>query len=250
MNLVGNPRGGANDLARHLLNTHDNETVRVIEVSGFVSRSLSGALNEAYALSRGTRCQQFLFSLSLNPPAYADVSDDEFKDAADSAGKNLGLSDQPRSIVIHEKLGHDGTLRRHAHAVWSRIDTDNMKAIHLSYHKRRLQDVSRELFRKHGWEIPKGHENPIYRNPRNFTLQEWQQAKRAKKDPKALKGLFQECWAQSDSNSSFAAALREHGLVLARGDKRGHVAVDYQGEVYPVSRWTDQKAKDVRARLG
>ena len=31
-----------------------------------------------------------------------------------------------------------------------------MRAINISHYKLRLRDVSRELFREHGWEMPKG----------------------------------------------------------------------------------------------
>jgi hypothetical protein len=51
-----------------LLKTEDNEHVEVHDIRGFMSDNLQGAFHEAYAASRGTRCQQFLFSLSLNPP--------------------------------------------------------------------------------------------------------------------------------------------------------------------------------------
>ena len=68
MILVGNQRGGAKDLALHLLK-QENEHVEVHEVRGFASHNLTAALNEAYAISRATRCKQFLFSLSLNPPS-------------------------------------------------------------------------------------------------------------------------------------------------------------------------------------
>jgi hypothetical protein len=54
----------------------------------------------------------------------------------------------------------------------------------------------------------------------------------------------------SDSKAAFESALLERGFFLARGDRRGHVAVDHSGEVYPVSRWTGQKVKAVKARLG
>ena len=37
----------------------------VVELRGFVSDDLMGALKEAYAISLGTKCRQFLFSLSL-----------------------------------------------------------------------------------------------------------------------------------------------------------------------------------------
>ena len=45
-------------------------------------------------------------------------------------------------------------------------------------------------------------------------------------------------------------ALAEQGYILAKGDRRGFVAVDRNGEVYSVSRWVGVKTKDVRTRLG
>ncbi|MEM8987403.1 MAG: relaxase [Pseudomonadota bacterium] len=250
MILVGNQRGGAKDLAQHLLNARDNERVEVHELSGFMSDTLTGALNEAYAVSRGTKCKQFLFSLSLNPPKDADVSPEAFEKAVDQAGDKLGLTNQPRAIVFHEKKGRDGVMRRHCHAVWSRIDADEMKAVPLPFHKRKLQDVSRDLFLEHGWDMPNGHLNPLERDPLNFSLAEWQQAKRAGKDPKVTKALIQTCWNQSDSKTAFSAALRERGYILAQRDRRGFVAVDYQGEVYAIARSVGIKTKEVGARLG
>jgi hypothetical protein len=40
------------------------------------------------------------------------------------------------------------------------------------------------------------------------------------------------------------------GFVLARGDRRGHVALDYQGELYAVARYAGVKTKDMCKRLG
>ena len=45
----------------------ENEHVDLHELRGFASDNLMGAPNEAYAVSRGTKCRQFLYSLSLNP---------------------------------------------------------------------------------------------------------------------------------------------------------------------------------------
>ncbi|SFN98852.1 relaxase/mobilization nuclease domain-containing protein [Nitrosospira briensis] len=189
MILVGNQRGGAKDLALHLLK-QENEHVEVHEVRGFVSHNLMAALNEAYAISRATRCKQFLFSLSLNPPKHENVSTETFEQAIDRAEKILGLNGQPRAIVFHEKNG-----RRHFHAVWSRIKLDEMKAVQLSFSKRRLIHLSGELFLEHDWTMPEGLRQPQARDPLNFTLAEWQQAKRIGKDPKQIKAVFQECWS-------------------------------------------------------
>ncbi len=244
MILQGNQRGGAQDLARHLLKA-ENEHVEVHELRGFVADDLKGALNEAYAISKGTKAKQFLYSLSLNPPQNEKVSTESFEDAIARVEAKLGLVNQPRAVVFHEKNG-----RRHCHTVWSRTDTQSMTAIHLPHTKRKLMEISRDLYIHHGWNMPQGMLNSELRDPKNFTLSEWQQAKRIGKDPRAIKQAFQDCWAISDNLSSFQHALKERGYILAKGDRRGFVAVDHACEVFAVAKWTGLKTKDVRARLG
>ena len=245
MILKGNSRGGAKDLALHLLK-QENEHVEVYELRGFVSDNLMGALNEAYAVSRGTRCKQFLYSLSLNPPKTARVGTTDFIAAIEKTEERLGLSGQPRAIVFHEKQG-----RRHAHCVWSRIDTEHMKAVQMSFDHPRLKSLSRELFVEHGWQMPEGLADASKRDPKNFTLDQWQQAKRVGKDARAIKTAFQDAWAVSDSKVAFVHAMRERGYVVARGDRKGRiVAVDVHGEIYSIPRYADVKTKVVRERLG
>lgn len=245
MILKGSQRGGSKQLATHLLKMHDNEHVEIHELRGFLSDDLHAALHEIYAVSRGTRAKQFLFSLSLNPPEHERVAVETFEAAIEDAEKSLGLEGQPRAVVFHEKNG-----RRHAHVVWSRIDIEQMKAINMPHFKLKLREVSRDLYLLNGWQMPRGLLNSRERDPRNFTRAEWEQAKRAKQDPKALKSLFQECWANSDSTKAFAQSLQARGYTLARGDRRGHVAVDFRGEVYAVSKWVGVRTKEIRAKLG
>lgn len=249
MILVGNQRGGARDLARHLMKT-ENERVEVAQLRGFIADNLDGAFRETYAISKGTRCSQYLFSLSLSPPKGASVSNEQFEQAVAKVEVKLGLTGQPRALVYHEKRGEDGILRRHAHAVWSRINVDEMKAIQLSHSDRKLQDVARELYLEFGWTMPRGLAVSGERDPRNFTLEQWQQAKRAGDDPKAIKTAFVDAWAISDSKAALTHALQERGYWLARGDKRGVVAVDHRGEVYAVAKWADVKTAAVRERVG
>src|SRR5690606_17016495 len=92
--------------------------------------------------------------------------------------------------------------------------------------------------------------NSQERNPLNFTMAEWQQSKRTQRDPRTIKETFQDCWAISDSHKAFASALEERGYYLAKGDRRGFVAVDWRGEIYAVSKWVGIKTKDVRSKLG
>ncbi|SEL35845.1 relaxase/mobilization nuclease domain-containing protein [Jannaschia helgolandensis] len=245
MILKAKERGGGAQLARYLLSMRDNDHVELHEVRGFVGDDLLSAFREVDAIANGTRCENYLFSASLNPLGGETVTTSDFENAADEVERKLGLEGQPRAIVFHEKDG-----RRHAHVVWSRIEAEQMRAINLPHYKMRLRDVSRELFRAHGWEMPKGLRDWRERDPLGYTREEWQQARRVGLDPKQLKSLFQECWNRSDTGTAFAQALKERGFMLARGDRRGFVAVDYRGEVYAVARQAGVKTKEVAARLG
>jgi Relaxase/Mobilisation nuclease domain len=249
MILKASQRSGAKQLSVHLLRTDENEHVELHEISGFVSETLQGAMQEAYALSKGTKCKQFLFSVSLSPPAHESARVEVFEKAINDIEERLGLKGQPRIIVFHEKEG-----RRHCHAVWSRIDSDTMTARHLPFFKTKLNELAKQLYLENGWAMPKGFENPKLRDPTSFTLKEWQQAKRANGiwglDPRELKSAVQDCWKRSDGVSAFANALEERGLYLARGDRRGHVVLTLDGEPFALSRLIDGKSKDVNAKLG
>lgn len=245
MILKASQRGGAKALALHLLNADDNEHIDVHAIKGFMANDVVGALQEIEAISRATSCKQPMFSLSLSPPKDAVVSTQDFENAVEEAMQRNGLDGQPHVVIFHEKHG-----RRHAHVVVSRIDADRMKAINLSFFNERLMELSRELFVTHGWDMPKGHEDRTLSDPLNYSLEEYQVAKRAKRDPQEVKARLHSAWEQSDGKASFSAALWDVGFALARGDRRGFVAVDAEGNIYSLSRWLGTKTKDLKMRLG
>lgn len=231
--------------AAHLLKTDENEHVLVQEVRGFVARDLHGAFSESQAIARGTKCQQHLFSCAFSPPDSAPLSSDQFLFAIDRTEQALGLDGQPRAIVFHEKDG-----RRHAHCVWSRIDADSMTAKQLSHWKTKLGDVSRDLHREFGIEMPRGLVDRKDRDPLNFSHAESQAAKRNGEDPRWLRQTVQDCWSACDNRKGFEAALSEKSLQLAQGDKRGFVVLDFNGSVHSLPRLLGLKTKDVKAKLG
>jgi hypothetical protein len=98
--------------------------------------------------------------------------------------------------------------------------------------------------------MPEGLIDPELRNPLNFDRQEWFKAKRTGKDPRDIKKAFQQCWAASDSAKAFGNALEQRGYYLAQGDRRAAVAIDLDGEVYAIARWTGLRTKQVIARIG
>lgn len=76
MILKAKERGDAPQLARYLLALRDNDHVELHEVRGFASEDLPGAFREADAIAKGTRCEKYLFSISLNPPQGEQVGTD------------------------------------------------------------------------------------------------------------------------------------------------------------------------------
>lgn len=93
----------------------ENEHVHLHELRGFASDNLISAFKETHAISQATKCSQYLYSLSINPPPDKKASIEDFEDAIARVEVKLGLTGQPRAIVFHEKFGDDGKLRRHAH---------------------------------------------------------------------------------------------------------------------------------------
>ncbi len=245
MILKGSQRGNGQNLAAHLMRMDENEHVTLHELRGFASDNLKDAFEEVEGISRGTKCSQYLFSLSLSGPPSESVSTSVYENAIGRIEESLGLAGQPRAIVFHEKEG-----RRHAHCAWSRIDADTMTARQLPFFKTKLMGISRELFLENGWKMPRGLTNAAERNPTNYTLAEWQQAKRQNIDPRWLKSTLQDCWQRSDSAPAFMRSLDEHGLFLAKGDRKDFVVLDHMGEVWSLPRLLDIKTKDVRPRLG
>ena len=246
MILKASERAYGQNLAQHLLNVEDNEHVELVELRGFIADDLAGAFKEAEALCRGTkRTSKYLFSLSLNPPEDANATLEDFERAAQRIEEKLGLSGQPRALVLHDKNG-----RLHAHVVWSKVDAETMTAKQLPHFKRKLMDIAHDLYLEHGWQLPSGLEAHGKARAENYELAEAQQSKRVKRDPEELKRLFQTCWKNSDDLTSFRAALREQGFGLSRGDRRGFVAVDTSDEVYSLSRWCGVKTRELKAQLG
>ena len=249
MILKASQRTGTKELAKHLLNVAENDHITVHEIRGFVADDLAGALREIEAISRGTRCSKFMFSLSLNPPDYADVPIGDFEAAIEEIERKLSLVDQPRIIVFHEKNG-----RRHCHVVWSRLmysaHTHHMISIRMSHFKLKLMEVSRLLFLKYGWKMPEGMKRAADRSPWHLTREEHRQAVRLSQDSQTLKMLFKSAWEQSDSKETFIRALEERGFLLARGDRRGFIALDIAGGIYSLTRWIDIGTRELKARLG
>ncbi|SPH17901.1 hypothetical protein DEA8626_01429 [Defluviimonas aquaemixtae] len=253
MILKGSQRANGSDLAIHLMNGFDNERIEIAELRGSVADDLYGAFAEFEAVAAGTKADKYLYSLSINPPE--PLTRDQYLEAIATIEDRLGLGGQPRAVVFHVKPDENGIGREHCHVVWSRIDLEAMKAIHMSHDKRRLMDCAVELAHRFDLELPPGlkaWEEKRYdtREKLDPTLAEKAQQDRTGITPEERRAEITQAYEQADSAEAFRAALEEKGYVLARGDRRGFVIVDRQCDVHSLTRYIKgHKAKDIKAKL-
>lgn len=253
MILKASQRAAGADLATHLLNALDNEQVEVAEISGTVADDLHGAFAEFEAIASGTRARDYLYSLSINPPA--PLTRAQYREAIAAIEDRLGLSGQPRAIVFHVKRGKGGSAREHCHVVWSRIDAEKMRAVHLSHDHRKLCDLACELARRFGLALPPGLEaweagQRFEKEGLEPTLAENAQQAESGITPQERRAVITAAFERADSGEAFRAALAEAGYVLARGDRRGFVVLDEGGNVHSLSRYVEgHLARQIRSRL-
>lgn len=239
-------RGNGQDLATHLLNAYDNELAELADLRGAIADDLHGAFKEWQVQADTlTRCRKYLYSMSINPdPAQGALTRDQYMDYIRRAEETLGLGSQPRAVVFHIKNG-----REHCHVVWSRIDADNQKAVHLAFDRDKLMRVTRAFARDHDLSLPTGYEKS--RKAGQLSLYELEQLRQTGLSKDDHKRQVTEAWRQSDDARSFVQALAEQGYMLATGD-RPYVLVDLYGNVNALPRLIDDKTirtKDIRAFL-
>lgn len=239
-------RGGGQDLATHLLNSYDNEIVEVHALRGSLAADLHGAFHEWQVQAETlTRCDKYLYSLSVNPdPTQGPLSRDQYMDYIARVEDALGLKDQPRAVVFHNKYG-----REHCHVIWSRIDAEHQKAVHLAFDRDKLMRVTRGFARDHNLALPAGYEKS--RGVGQISLYEQEQRRQTGLSKEDHMRAVTEAWRQSDDARAFVQALSERGYILATG-KRPYVLVDLYGNSNSLPKLIEDKSvrtTDIRAFL-
>lgn len=250
MIIKGTSRGNPKQLAAHLLRTDTNEHVRILEMNSPVD-DLEMTLRDWQLLTAATSGTNGLYHANISPDAGYAMTEEQWERAADVLAEQLGLSHQPRLVILHQKEG-----REHIHVVWQRTDTDSMTLVSDSWNYLAHEKASLELEQEFGHELVPGKHAKRDRDlqpdfPRaKINHEEWQRAERLGIDPLQFKETITALYHQSDTGQAFKTALEEQGLVLAIGDKRGFVLVDGQEEVYSLSRQLlDVSSKDMKKLL-
>ena len=224
-----------------------NERVEVVEIVGLNATTLPDAFREMYAVSRGTKCDNYFYQANINPRADEHLTPEQWQKAVDTLERNLGLTGQPRFVVEHEKEG-----RTHRHVVWSRVDAEQMRAIPDSLTAAIHERTSREL--EINFDLERGKsvlvpDRDFDRPERRPKKHETFRALDSGIDPQTVKAEVSALWRSADNAYSFKAALEASGYVLARGDRRDFVIIDRAGDDHSLARAAGVKAAELRERM-
>jgi len=253
-------RGEGPELGTHVQNELDNLEVERMEVRGTVARDADGWMREieAHALLTKNKCTNYLYSLSINPDERRQGrwTREMYFDYIERTEQRLGLTGQPRLIYRHVKKDERGVPREHYHAIWSRIDVDHRRAIHMAYDHDTLMMVTRQFARDYGLRLPEGYDKHkvVARKRRENQMtwpDKWQQDRGGLSIEKR-KAQVTEAWERRDTPRSFVRSLEAMGYTLATG-RRDYVLVDMYGFQKTLPRLIDDKKvriDDVRKFLG
>ena len=232
-------------LARYMVTGKAGETAELWELRGFASPDIVDAFRSVHVMAEATKCHEPFFHVQIRNPQGEALSREQWEYTANRIERMLGLKDQPRAIAFHIE---EQTGDRHMHIAWSRIDDETMTARPLPYYKERLKKISRELELHFGITVvPNERESSIKYAP---TRAEDEQARRLGLDVHAGRQTIRDCFERSDGGRGFEAALADHGMILAQGERRDYVVIDQAGGMHALGkRILGTTAAETRQRL-
>lgn len=238
----GNPHNNGPRLARYLVaDSTGNERA---ELRGFATDNIYDAFALGQLLAEGTQAVNPFFHVQVRTPQGEILTRAQWQHVAERIERHLRFDGQPRAIVFHRKNGQE-----HMHLVWSRINTDTMRAIDPGLYKRKLKEVCRALEKEMGLKQIKNERGPKEKT-QPAARPEYEQSRRLKTDLKAIRESIRDCWDKSGNGRDFIAALERQGFLLARGDRRALVIVDEAGGYHALSkRIIGVTARETKARL-
>ena len=162
MIVKGKSRSNGIQLGAYLLSTEVNEQVRVLEIFGMASDDLTQALTEMQEITdRGQRGVKGRYHSVISPQPGYQLTEEQWRYAADVLAKQLKLHNQPRAIVLHEKADGQGGTRTHAHVVFQRTAREKLILIPDSWNYPAHERAARHLEQKFGHElVPGRHVEP------------------------------------------------------------------------------------------
>ena len=230
-------RSNASSLATHLQKT-DNERIVIVELRHTATQDLHKALKDMELAAKMTKAKTGLYHAQINPAIGENMSPEQWQYSVDEMEKRLGLENQPRAVVYHEK-----NSRSHIHVVWQRTDIELGKVIDTKNDYYIHKKLGRDLEKQFGHQQLKDGFNENWEK-----MNELQQTIRDGYTPKQLKARISEIYKKNQDPKKLQTELKKAGFELAVG-RRGVVLVSEKGEIHSLMRYTGEKKKDIEKKL-
>lgn len=236
MVIKGKSCGHATKLARHLMRTDQNERIQILELDETsAALTIEAALLEYQTLATHlTDATHGLYETSLSPRHNETLTPEQWEQAVDILADQLGLTGQPRIVILHQKKGPE-----HVHAVFQRTDTDKKQVISDSFNYPAHELAAREIEIAFGLEQTVGahtRKKDEHRSEQAFNRADHQKAERSGIDAGALKEKIARLYQEAETGRKFIDALEESGFYMARGDKANiFMVLDPQQESHRLS---------------
>lgn len=243
----GNLHAHGVKLAAYLTTGYGHETAELVELRGFAANNIRDAFIDVQMQAAATQAEKPFFHAYARLPKFEaeKLTRENWLTFADRLEKRLGFDDQPRAVAFHHQANGD----MHMHIAWSRIDLESLTAIDPGLYKNKMKQLCREFEQEFGLtKVPNERGKDV--KTKSAARAEFEQSRRLGIDLKAIRNAIQECWQSADSGQAFTSALAEHGLILAKGDRRDYVIIDREGGDHALSkRITGATAAATRQRM-
>lgn len=179
----------------------------------------------------------YSFSLAWQPEQ--EPQKEHMLELAFDALELLGLKEHEAVFVAHNDTAHP-----HVHVITNLVHPENGKTMRPQNDRLKFSEWAEAYEKEHGkiYCEERVINNELRRNGSKVKHREV-------KVDQAL--IIQNLYNKSEGSKAFQVALENQGFTLAKGDRRGFVLVDKDGNISSLSRQLKgQRAKDLNERLG
>jgi hypothetical protein len=228
MIITGKSRNNAAQAADYLSKQGQNERTELIGTRGTLSEDIAGACAEMEAIAAGSKCKNFLYHLTINPPEGKTFTPEQWEMATALAEKKLGLENAQRVIVEHEKKG-----RVHRHFLYNRVDQESIKAVRMGWNYAKHEETGAEIEKLFDLEKTPRAFIKDDGSPRANIAPTEKEIEEGKRKGVSVPKWRKECRAivagTNGTGAEIIEALESHGHMVARGDKVSFLLLDPSG---------------------
>lgn len=227
-------------------NLPTNDADKAMRYMAYTAMNAEKLKQEAGVPQTGRKSKRPVYSFSLSWHPDQSPEQPEMHNAALDVLVQIGLDDHEAVFVAHNETEHP-----HVHVICNLVHPETGKTAVPSYDFLTTSQWAEKYERDSGEILCEQRVKNNAERKREAEEKRKLALIKHKEEKLQRATLIEQLYNQSDCGKSFQAALESEGYTLAKGDRRGFVLVDRNGETYSLSRQLKgQRAKDINSRIG